>query len=603
MAFRERRRIRTGRRGLLCVGVAVALCAPAAASGAAADRFVYVSNGLGGSQNVSAMRIGANGGLTSVAGSPFASGSTTQEGLALTPDGAHLYVASFGTNAVKKFNVAPAGGLSGLATFTTGFTSPLGVAPDPDNRWLFTWNHGQEVNVSTISNTGVLSNIVGSPFALPNDPPQRVNPFAGSVTPDGDNLYTPVENNVPGGAPEVVVAWAVNQISGALTPIQTIASGNPAVQSNPFGSAVTPDGRFLYVSNPEDGATGSISGFTINANGTLTVLPGLQSLSTSPGNHPLNIAITPDGEHLYVATRITATVNAYTIGANGSLTPVPGQPFATGGTPDPNGACKALAVTPDGSRLYVSCGFTDDEVNGFNINPNGSLSQLPGSGWPTGGTEPDLEAIAITPNQGPTASFTVTPGFAGQPTGFNAGSSTDDGDIVRYSWDFGDGTVLPDGGPIPNHIYAAPGTYNARLLVTDDEGCSDERIFTGKATLCNATADAVQTTSVTVNNAPPPPAPETFARQLTIKYQAKKNRFKGKITSNEADCIDGEKVTVFRKKKGPDKKLGSKDTDANGKWKLKQKNADGKFYATVGETVLPDDDVCLAVQSKKTKVG
>ena len=601
MTAGERRRTRTGKFGLIPAALVVLCVAAPSAWGAAAERFVYVSNGLGGSQNVSAMRIGANGNLTSVTGSPFATGGATIEGLAITPDGDHLYVASFGDNTVKKFNVAPAGGLSGLLSNATGFTNPLGVAPDPDGRWLFTWNHGQEVNVSTIGATGALTNITGSPFSLPNDPPQRVNPFAGSVTPDGDNLYTPIENNNPGGAPEVVVAWTVNQTTGAVTPIQSIASGNPAVQSNPFGSALTPDGNFLFVSNPEDGANGTISSFRINANGTLT--PVVQALDVAPGNHPLNMAVTPDGDHLYVASRISGSINSYTINnATGALTAVTGQPFAIpGADTGVTGACKGLAVTPDGSRLYVSCGATDDFVSGFNIQANGALSVLPGAPYPTLGDEPDLEAVAITPNQGPTASFTTTPGFAGQPTGFNAGGSTDDGDIVTYNWDFGDGTTLPDGGPIPNHIYANPGTFPVSLTVIDDENCSTDRIFTGKAMLCNGSAGATETNNVAVTAAPAPPAPSNFARQLTIKFNKKKTLFKGQITSTETACIDDEKVTVFRKK--GTKKVGSVQSGADGKWKLKDKNADGKYYAVVDQTRLPDDDICLAVQSAKTKVG
>ena len=54
--------------------------------------------------------------------------------------------------------------------------------------------------------------------------------------------------------------------------------------------------------------------------------------------------------------------------------------------------------------------------------------------------------------------------------GKDSTSSTDDGSIVAYSWDFGDGSPL-DATANPTHTYAA-GSYNAVLTVTDDNGAT-----------------------------------------------------------------------------------------------------------------------------------
>ncbi|MCI5055045.1 MAG: PKD domain-containing protein [Flavobacteriales bacterium] len=48
------------------------------------------------------------------------------------------------------------------------------------------------------------------------------------------------------------------------------------------------------------------------------------------------------------------------------------------------------------------------------------------------------------------------------------GSSDIDGQIVSYSWDFGDGSTSIQSNP--THSYGAPGTYNVTLNVTDNEG-------------------------------------------------------------------------------------------------------------------------------------
>ena len=514
----------------------------AAGASAGEPRIVYVSNGLGaGSQTVSALRIGANGQLTPVA-APIASGGTTNtEGIAITPDAKHVYVALFTENAVAGFNVQPNGSLvSAGAPFTTGFTMPLGVAPDPDGEFLFAWNHGDEVAVSRVNANGTLTNIVGSPFTVPGS---NTNPFGGSVHPSGNFLYTPYEN--AGGAHEEVGAWTVAG-NGTLNEIQSIDSGDLAVNdTNPFGSAVTPDGRFLFVSNPEDGANGTVSSFSINQNnGILT--PVVQALNVSPANHPLNMAVSPDGTHLYVASRISASINAYSIGVNGTLTPIAGQPFATGATSGAAGAGKAIAITPGGERLYLSAGDTNDAVFGFNVAPNGALTPIPGSPTPTGGTEPDLEAIVITPNQGPTGSFSVQAGFVGQPTTFNGFGSLDpDGNIERYDWSFGDGATQANGGPTLTHTYTAAGSYTATLTVTDDEGCSNNRIFTGKATLCNANGAATTSRQVVVQVAPPDPVDTTAPVFLSSAIDP--SRFAvDKAGTPEAPVALAQKGTTFR---------------------------------------------------------
>jgi PKD repeat protein len=67
----------------------------------------------------------------------------------------------------------------------------------------------------------------------------------------------------------------------------------------------------------------------------------------------------------------------------------------------------------------------------------------------------------------PTAAFTPT--TQGLDGSFDATASGDsDGQIVSYSWDFGDGST--GSGVSANHSYAASGTYGVELTVTDDRG-------------------------------------------------------------------------------------------------------------------------------------
>lgn len=560
-----------------------AAIAPGAAS---ADRYVYVSNGFpAGSNNVSALRINSDGSLTPVSGSPFATGGTVTEGLSITPDAQHLYVAEFGTNNVVGFNVQSDGGLSAAPGSPYGpAPTALGVIPTPDGQHVFVWNHNNDTIGSwDVSSDGSLSQIPGSPTPIPGG---LHNPFAGSVDPGGLNVYVPNENSDPSGgiSTDKVTAYDIGS-DGSIGAHQNIASGNPSPSgSNPFGSGITPDGQFFYTSNPEDGPNGTLDGYSVSgAGGFLTELPGFPK-SVAPGNHPLNIAISPDAQHLYVATRISNTVNAYDIGSDGSLTSIPGSPFATGGT---NG--KALAFTPDGSRLYVSNNGSDN-ISGFNVASDGSLTLIPGSPWATGGTDPDLESIAITPNQAPTASFAVHSKPKKKKVKFNGSSSSDtDGSVATYNWDFGDGFSEQTSDPKTKHRYTNPGLYTATLQVTDNENCSVQRIFTGKATLCNGLPSA--STSLNLH-----------VRKVTIHYSSSRGRFKGKLKSDRKVCRR-DQVKLVKRKHHRSHIVDTDHTNKKGKWRIKLPGAHGKYFAQALQKLTPDGEPCLATRSHKRKVG
>lgn len=78
-------------------------------------------------------------------------------------------------------------------------------------------------------------------------------------------------------------------------------------------------------------------------------------------------------------------------------------------------------------------------------------------------------AAVAPPNQAPTAAFvSTTSGLTATVDG--RGSSDADGSIASYAWNFGDGATA--NGPTASHPYAAAGTYNVTLTVTDDDGAT-----------------------------------------------------------------------------------------------------------------------------------
>ena len=91
-----------------------------------------------------------------------------------------------------------------------------------------------------------------------------------------------------------------------------------------------------------------------------------------------------------------------------------------------------------------------------------------------GATGTTTRSVTVTDppvNQAPVAGFTATPN--GLSVDFNGGPTTDDGSIVGWSWEFGD-TLTSTSGPTVTHAYGAAGTYQVRLVVTDEDGAQDD---------------------------------------------------------------------------------------------------------------------------------
>lgn len=77
--------------------------------------------------------------------------------------------------------------------------------------------------------------------------------------------------------------------------------------------------------------------------------------------------------------------------------------------------------------------------------------------------------VELPPNAAPQARFTSATN--GRTVTLDATSSTDDAGVTGYAWDLGDGTTRT--GKVISHTYAAGGTYQVTLSVTDAQGLAD----------------------------------------------------------------------------------------------------------------------------------
>ena len=110
---------------------------------------------------------------------------------------------------------------------------------------------------------------------------------------------------------------------------------------------------------------------------------------------PEGITATADGTHVYVADEdeTIGSVRGFSVAADGSLTEVGGSPFI------PGNSQVGIAATPDSRFVYSSNG-TDNNVAGFSVGDGGTLHPVDRSPFPTNGLGSAFQSVAVSPPAG-----------------------------------------------------------------------------------------------------------------------------------------------------------------------------------------------------------
>jgi len=87
------------------------------------------------------------------------------------------------------------------------------------------------------------------------------------------------------------------------------------------------------------------------------------------------------------------------------------------------------------------------------------------------GCAPDKDTLNVTFKPAPTVDFSFTTACAGNNTSFQDLSTTTDGSVSNWMWQFGDSDSSIAQNPI--HNYPGSGTYNATLIAGGSNGCYD----------------------------------------------------------------------------------------------------------------------------------
>lgn len=98
----------------------------------------------------------------------------------------------------------------------------------------------------------------------------------------------------------------------------------------------------------------------------------------------------------------------------------------------------------------------------------------------------NIATRTVVVNPLPTAAFApVLPGCKDQAAAFTDNSAANAGSLVKWTWNFGDGSgnaaITPAGATV-SHTYTTPGTYTVNLQVETDKGCVSS-ITTGPVTI------------------------------------------------------------------------------------------------------------------------
>lgn len=315
--------------------------------------------------------IGGEGGLVSLA-QPSA--------IVLSPDDAHVYVASESGDRILHLTRGAAGDLVFVAAYagsdaalaTARLDGPTDLRISGDGKFLYaaahagdallvfqrgadgalTWEHTQANNVADETATGGTVRGLDGARAL-------------ALSPDDAHLYA------AGADGDTLAVFARDATTGRLRFLEAETNGvddaadagsAPMALDQPAAIVVSPDGAQVYVAArfgnalltfARDGA-GTLSFVSAHRDGQL----GIEGLGGAAG-----LAITPDGKHLYVASESDNALALYDRGSDGALVPRKLWTKGTGGINGLGGA-QAVTLSHDGSELYVA-GFGDHSVTAF----------------------------------------------------------------------------------------------------------------------------------------------------------------------------------------------------------------------------------------------
>jgi 6-phosphogluconolactonase (cycloisomerase 2 family) len=328
---------------------------------------VYVAS-TGSSSGVGALAVFGRDGIGRLTfaqvvrrGQGGVDGLENSQNAAVSPDGAHVYVASSSPGAVAVFG---RDARSGRLTFTQvvrqgedgvdGLDVAVSVAMSPDGAHVYVASN------SSLSNGGLVAVFRRDPMSgvltftqLVRQAQSGIDRVLGAqsvtVSPDGAHAYTASRNS------NAVAVFQRDTGSGALTMAQVVRQGQGEVDGLVGAQSVTvsPDGAHVYVASVESRAVAVFVRDPVRGVLTFTqvVRQGEDGVDGLVGAN--SVTVSPDGAHVYVASDIGAVVVFGREAGSGTLTLTQVVRQGQGGVDGLLGAA-SVTVSPDSAHVYLS---------------------------------------------------------------------------------------------------------------------------------------------------------------------------------------------------------------------------------------------------------
>ena len=289
-------------------------------------------------------------------------------GLAVSPDGRHVYATGQLDNSLVAFSRdSTSGELGFLAKYTDdqnsvdGLSGATTLAISPDGRQIYVAANGED-KVSVFSRddtTGVLTFL-----EVQTDNIGGVSGLLGvagvTLSPDGKTLYALSNDD------DAVVVFSRDLATGALTFVEIQEDGTSGVVglSGASSALVSADGQNVYVSGSSDRALVVFSRDSVT--GALTFDEAI--LDDQDGVNGLNgvtgLALNPAGDNLYVAGEFDNSVSIFERNSTSGELTYRYSRFDGEGDADGLFDVQSVAVSPDGRHIYVANGV-GNEVSVF----------------------------------------------------------------------------------------------------------------------------------------------------------------------------------------------------------------------------------------------